>query len=68
VYSGNFDVPANGKVKIAPIAAMKGQGILLISYKVGDKQLGNHYLYGNPPFKLDNYKSLLKKTKLFEIK
>ena len=65
VYKGGFDVPANGMNKIASLPLQKGQGILLIKYKVGQKEYSNHYLYGKAPFGLQEYKKLLKKTGLY---
>ena len=65
IYKGGFDVPANGMNKIASLPLQKGQGILLIKYKVGQKEYSNHYLYGKAPFGLQEYKKLLKKTGLY---
>lgn len=67
VYKGNFQIAANGKTKIAAIPERVGQGILLIQYKVDGQELANHYLYGKAPFKLSEYKQLLKRTKLYTI-
>jgi beta-mannosidase len=68
VFAGKFHIDANGKTKIASLPEMSGQGILLINYKVGGKDYANHYLYGKAPFKLSEYKELLKKTKIYNIK
>lgn len=65
IYKGNFEVSANGMNKIASLPLQKGQGILLIKYKVGQKEYSNHYLYGEAPFNLQEYKKLLKKTGLY---
>lgn len=65
VFEGSFQIPANGKVKVTSIPDNGGQGIYLISYQVAGKQFQNHYLYGKPPFKLNVYRSLIKKTKLY---
>ena len=65
IYTGNFEVPANSMNKITSLPLQKGQGILLIKYKTGQKEYSNHYLYGEAPFNLQEYKKLLKKTGLY---
>ena len=68
IYKSDFSIEANGKEIITTIPQMQGQGILLIKYKIGGKDYSNHYLYGNPPFKLNEYKKLLEKTKIYTLK
>lgn len=68
IYKGSFTVDANDRGEIAKLPKMSGQGVLLINYDVDGKKLANHYLYGEPPFKLDDYKNWLKKTKIYTIK
>lgn len=68
LYKGEFKSPANCAVKIAGIPVQKGQGMLLITYRVGDKELANHYLYGEPPYSLKDYKTWIKKTGIYDIK
>ena len=68
IFEGKFYVPANGRVQISSLPEQKGQGILLIRYKVGNQEFTNHYLYGEPPFKLKEYKQLLQKTNLYTVK
>lgn len=68
LYHGDFSVDANGRTLIASLPEREGQGIMLISYNINNKEFTNHYLYGNPPFKLDDYKKLLKKTNIYAIK
>lgn len=68
IFEGKFYVPANGRVQISSLPKQKGQGILLIRYKVGNQEFTNHYLYGDPPFKLKEYKQLLQKTNLYTVK
>lgn len=66
LYKGKFKAEANTAVQIARIPARKGQGMLLIRYKVDGKEYANHYLYGEPPFKLDEYRTLIDKTGIYE--
>ena len=68
LFKGEFKSPANAAVKIAGIPVQKGQGMLLITYNVGDKELANHYLYGEPPYSLKEYKTWIKKTGIYDIK
>ena len=60
----SFEVSENSINKIALIPQQKGQGMFLIKYQVEDKMYSNHYLYGEAPFNLQEYKKLLKKTGL----
>lgn len=60
VYSGNYNVEANGKKELARLTDIKGQGMLKISYTVDGKQQQNHYLYGKVPFRLNDYKKWFK--------
>jgi len=59
-----FEVSENSISKIALLPQQKGQGMFLIKYQVGDRVYSNHYLYGEAPFNLQEYKKLLKKTGL----
>ncbi len=68
IYKGDFSIGANGRTLIASLSERDGQGIMLIKYKIDGKSYANHYLYGKPPFKLDEYKRLLKKTNIYAIK
>lgn len=65
IYKGVFNCDANGNGLIAQLPAMEGQGILLINYTVNGKKLSNHYLYGAPPFNLQDYKNWLDKTDIY---
>ncbi|MCF0172637.1 MAG: glycoside hydrolase family 2 [Bacteroidales bacterium] len=65
IYKGKFDIEANGRAKLSDLPAMKGQGILLITYKVGGTEYRNHYLYGTPPFNQAEYVRLLKQTGIY---
>jgi len=68
IYKGDFSIDANGRTLIASLPERNGQGIMLIRYKIDGKNYANHYLYGNPPFKLDEYERLLKETNIYAIK
>ncbi len=68
IYKSNFSVEANGRTLISSLPEMGGQGMLLIRCKIDGKDYSNHYLYGKPPFKLNEYKELLKKTKIYAVK
>ena len=56
VYEGTFRVPANSKAQVALLPEQKGQGMYIIDYRVGDLALRNHYLYGEPPYDLAQYR------------
>ena len=65
IYKGTASVSANAKTLVSNLPQPEGKGIWLISYKTDGKTFTNHYLYGQPPFQLDNYRELLKKTHQF---
>lgn len=68
VFEGKYEVDANGRSVIAGIPQKDGQGMYLITYTAQDgKTLKNHYLYGNPPFKLDQYEKWLKSTGIYDL-
>lgn len=56
VYEGTFRVPANGKAQVALLPEQEGQGMYIIDYRVGGQTLRNHYLYGEPPYDLGQYR------------
>ena len=41
---------------MALLPEQKGQGMYIIDYRVGDLALRNHYLYGEPPYDLVQYR------------
>ena len=47
---------------------MKGQGMLQIRYDANGESCSNHFLYGEPPYKLKEYKGWLDKTKMYTNK
>jgi len=61
-------VDANGRTVAASIPQQNGQGMLLIKYTVDGKNYTNHYLYGEPPFDMKQYKKLLEKTGIYDLK
>ena len=63
VYKGKYDVAANGRTVITHIPERDGQGMFLITYTgENGETLKNHYLYGDIPFNLDQYRDWLDKT------
>jgi beta-mannosidase len=67
IYQGCFKVGINEADQIAVLPAMKGQGMLLIRYEIGKKKYSNHYLYGKPPFKLNEYLKLLRMADVYKV-
>jgi len=61
-----LDVPANGRTQIARIPARSGQGVLLIRYTVGGVEYKNHCLYGDIPFRLDDYRAWMAKAGIYQ--
>jgi len=55
-----IEIDSNSLKKLATIEKQNGQGMLIIEYTVDGKKLENHYLYGKPPFKLDQCKKWVK--------
>lgn len=68
LFESDYTVPANARREIARIPEMEGQGMMLITYSTPEGELRNHYLYGKAPFKLDEYRKLLRKTNIYTIK
>lgn len=66
VYQSTFTVPRNGKTLLTRLPEPQGQGVYLITYKVGGREYGNHYLYGKPPYRLGDYRKWMKKAKLYD--
>ena len=55
LFSGHFDVPANGKQVVGSLPAISGQAMWLVEYSSGNEKYNNHYLSGKAPFKLTDY-------------
>ncbi len=68
IYSGEFTAAANTSTLIKKIPARKGQGMLLIRYKLAGGDYANHYLYGEPPYNLEDYRNWINKTGIYEIR
>ena len=49
----DFAVAANGRARLGEVPFV-GQGMLLLAYEADGKKANNHFLYGAPPFNLDN--------------
>ena len=56
LWKGGFRAEANTATAIAPVDPGAGQGVLLIEYTVDGVRRVNHYLYGEPPFRLADYR------------
>ena len=54
----DFEIPANGKVKLGEVA-WAGQGVLLVEATLDGQAFRNHFLYGEPPFDWAKVKALL---------
>ena len=65
VWKGSFRIPANGRAELARLTAGSPQGVWLISCTVDGARHRtgtNHYLYGEPPFRLSDYRAWLNPT------
>uniref|UniRef100_UPI0040747516 Glycoside hydrolase family 2 n=1 Tax=metagenome TaxID=256318 RepID=UPI0040747516 len=67
VFKGKFVSKANQMSEIATLPMQKGQGMLVISYRIEGNEYFNHYLYGEPPYKLDQYRKWVKKCGIYEL-
>jgi hypothetical protein len=67
LYSGKYSIPANSKVKVADLSLDGlGQGALLIEYEYDGISHKNHFVYGKPPYRLDDFKSWVVKTGIYD--
>ena len=55
LFTAPYTVPANDKTVIGAIPENEKQSLWLIEYSVGNEGYSNHYLNGNPPFRLEDY-------------
>lgn len=62
VLSSAFSVGSNAKSEFARVPECSGAGLLLVMYDVNGVRQMNHYLYGNAPYKLDEYYKWLGKA------
>ena len=68
VFKGSYNVGPNGRQCVSNLPVMKGQGMLQIRYDANGESCSNHFLYGEPPYKLKEYKGWLDKTKMYTNK
>ena len=66
MYRGSYEMMANGRSVLADLPLDKGQGMLLIEYTVNGKTFRNHFLYGEPPFALEDYKQWIKEIGIYD--
>jgi beta-mannosidase len=64
LFSADYVTPANGKTIIGSIPAFNNQAMLLVDYTVENERFKNHYLNGEPPFKLEDYTRWYKKLNI----
>jgi len=64
IFSGSFEIPANGKVVIGNIAEKPVHSMWIIDYSIGNEKYKNHYLAGKAPFKLEDYERWYKKLNI----
>ncbi|MCR5547589.1 MAG: glycoside hydrolase family 2 [Bacteroidales bacterium] len=67
LYRGSYEAPANAATLLKTFPARSRQGMLLVKYTVGGETFHNHYLYGEPPYRLEDYRSWMKKIDIYEI-
>jgi beta-mannosidase len=57
---GRFTSPPNGIESLSRIRVSRGEKrLILIEWEIGGKKSFNHYIHGNPPFRLEQYKGWL---------
>jgi len=60
VLSGEFLSPRNENWQVGRLRTFASEKrMYLIEWKIGDRQFGNHYLVGSPPFQFEGYLSWL---------
>ena len=59
-----FSIEANGKTCVGKVQASKKPSLYLIKWTVAGKKYRNHYLAGERPFDLEQYKNWLKLTEM----
>jgi beta-mannosidase len=64
LFAARFTVPANGKTLIGNIPDMHKQAMWLIDYTIGEKTYKNHYLAGEVPYKLEDYRRWYKELNI----
>ena len=66
VFKGKFEAEANAATLIRNLPARKGQGMLLVKYTIDGKTYLNHYIYGDPPYALNEYKAWMEKAGIYD--
>ena len=61
LFSASFKIPVNGKILIGHIPEKHRQSMWLVDYTIGTEKYTNHYLAGEAPFKIDDYRRWFKK-------
>jgi len=64
IFSSSFSIPVNGKTLIGNIPEKHIQLMWLIDYTIGSGKFTNHYLTGEPPYKINDYQRWLKKMNI----
>ena len=64
LFSASFTIPVNGKTVIGNIPEKNERSMWLIDYSIGKEKYSNHYLNGDPPFKLADYQRWYKKINI----
>ena len=62
LFRGAGEFPANGVARVGSVS-LEGQGVALIEYTVGGRKFHSHYLYGKPPFRFEEVRRWLDKSK-----
>jgi len=64
LFTASFTIPVNGKTVIGNIPEKNERSMWLIDYSIGKEKYSNHYLNGDPPFKLADYQRWYKKINI----
>lgn len=67
LFPALFYIPENGKTVIGKIPEKHRQSIWLVDYTIGKEKSTNHYLGGEAPFKINDYKCWFKKLNIKRI-
>ena len=55
LFTASFAVPVNGKTVIGTFPGTNRQSMYVVDFSFGKDKYSNHYLNGDPPFKLGDY-------------
>ena len=67
VFSGSFTAKADASVVVGKIPYMRNKQRLFVMRWTGDASGANHYLAGQPPFLLADYRKLLAASGLYRV-